>query len=430
MEQLVLPQQCREAVLQLAHKIPLAGHLGREKTVRRVLQRFYWPTLYRDVKAFCQSCEECQKCSTRKPPQAPLIPLPIMGEPFQRLAMDIVGPLPRSHTGKRYILVLSDYATRYPEVIPLKSIDAEVIAEELVKFFTQVGIPKEILTDQGANFTSQLLKELYNLLHIRGIRTSPYHPQTDGLVERFNQTLKAMLRKYVKEERRDWDKLVPCVLFAYREVPQASTGYSPFELLYGRPVRGPLDVLRETWVAQTKSSESVVSHILHMRERLEKMTEVVQENLSRARKRQKHWYNQNARTRRLKQGDQVLVLLPSATNKLTAQWQGPYSVVQPMGRVNYKIDMHDKRKRYRTFHINMLRKWHPSPAMACFVDEVREEDDEGGEHPVAYYSRKLLPREERYSTIEQECLAVKLGVQAFRVYLLGKPLSYKQTIAH
>ena len=142
------------------------------------------------------------------------------------------------------MLVICDYATRYPEAIPLHCIDAEHIAEELLKVFSRVGVPREVLTDQGSNFTSQLLTEVYRLLHIQPIRTSPYYPQTDGLVERFNQTLKAMLRKTADEGGKDWDKWVPYLLFAYREVPQSSTGFSPFELVYGRQVRGPLDVPR------------------------------------------------------------------------------------------------------------------------------------------------------------------------------------------
>ena len=182
--------------------------------------------------------------------------------------MDIVGPLPRSSAGKKYILVICDYATRYPEAIPLRSIDANNIAEELVKFFARVGVPEEILTDQGTNFNSQLLKEVYQLLHIKPIKTTPYHPQTDGLVERFNHTLKSMLRKTATEEGKDWDRLIPYLLFAYREVPQASTGFSPFELLYGRQVRGPLDILKESREASPKSSESVVSYALAMQEKL------------------------------------------------------------------------------------------------------------------------------------------------------------------
>ena len=140
-------------------------------------------------------------------------------------------PLPRSSKGHKYILVIYDYATQYPEAVPLRTCDAEAVAEELVKLFSQVGIPKETLTDQGTNFISQLLAELYRLLNIHSIRTTPYHPQTDGLVVRFSQTLKAMLRRTVTQEGKDWDRLFPYLLFAYREVPQASTGFSPFELL-------------------------------------------------------------------------------------------------------------------------------------------------------------------------------------------------------
>ena len=167
--------------------------------------------------------------------------------------MDIIGPLPRSRSGKRYVLVICDYATRYPEAIPLYSTNASHITEELIGVFARVRIPSEILTDQGSNFTSQLLTELYRMLHIHPIKTTPYHPQTDGLVERFNQTLKSMLRKATTKEGRDWDKMIPFLLFANREVPQSSTGFSPFQLLYGKPVRGPLNVLRESWEANTKS---------------------------------------------------------------------------------------------------------------------------------------------------------------------------------
>lgn len=106
---------------------------------------------------------------------------------------------------------------------------------------------------------SQLLKKVYNLLKIQAIRTSPYNPQTDGFVERFNATLKSMLRKNTKEDLAKWDKMLPYLLFAYREVPQESTGFSPFELLYGRNVRGPLDVLKETWEVSPRSSE-ISSH--------------------------------------------------------------------------------------------------------------------------------------------------------------------------
>ena len=157
--------------------------------------------------------------------------------------MDIVGPLPRSKSGNRYILTVCDYATQHPEAIPLPSIEAERIAKELIKIFSRVGIPKEILTDQGTNFMSVLLQNLYQLLNITCIRTSPYHPQTDGLVERFNGTMKSMMKKFTSRNQKDWDEYLPYLLFVYRDATQESTGFALFELLYGRSVRGPLDVL-------------------------------------------------------------------------------------------------------------------------------------------------------------------------------------------
>ena len=259
-EHLVIPRKCRKVALELAHDVPMGGHLGSKKTLDRLLSRFYWPGIIHDVSQHCKSCEACQKSGGRKSEKhAHLVSLPIIEEPFQRIAMDIFGPLIRSKSGNKFILVICDYSTRYLGAVPLKNIEAKTIAEELGKFFSRMGVPTEILTDQGSNFTSQLLKEVYRMLKIEPIRTSPYHLQTDGLVERFNSTLKSMLKKIAKDDPTEWDSWLPYLLFAYREVPNESTGFSPFELLFGRHVRGPLYILRESCEAETKSSESVVS---------------------------------------------------------------------------------------------------------------------------------------------------------------------------
>lgn len=130
-----------------------------------------------------------------------------------------------------------------------------------------------------------------------------------------------MLRKVVA---KDWDKLLPYLLFAYREMPQASTGFSPFELLYGRAVQGPLDVIRETWEADERSDDSVVSYLLATQEKLWDMAEIVEENLTKAQSKQKRWYNKGARLREFTKRDPVMVLLPTSSSKLLAQWQGPY----------------------------------------------------------------------------------------------------------
>ena len=312
--------------------------------------------------------------------------------------MDIVGPLPCSRSGKKYILVVCDYATQYPEAIPLHSIDAGTIAQELIQLFARVGVPKEVLTDQGSNFTSQLFVELYRLLNVRPIRTSPYHPQTDGLVERFNQTLKAMLRKTATDEGKDWDKLLPYLLFAYREVPQASTGFSPFELLYGWQVRGPLDILKESWQEDRKSNESVVSYVMGVQEKLAKLSGLVRENLAAAQKQQKQWDDCNTREREFQSGQRVLVLLHTSSNKPLAEWQGPYTILRHRGRVTYEVDMHNRRKRKRIFHVNMLCEWHTQNADSFLTDEVSDEGEDivhwdGGEDDQPVINERLTSRE-------------------------------------
>ena len=174
--------------------------------------------------------------------------------------------------------------------------------------------------------------------------------------------------------------LIPPLLFAYREVPQESTGFSPFELLYGRDVRGPLDVLKESWEAERRSDLNVIAYITLMRERLEEMSEHIHKNMQSAQTRQKLWYDKNARERSFQPGDQVLVLLPTSTSKLTAQWQGPYTVVERVGKVNYRIRMPDHRKKQTVFHVNMLRKWH-THAAAGFMTTCASTDKEVDDIP-------------------------------------------------
>ena len=146
-DQLVLPVQCRHMVLEVANNIPMAGHLGK-KTLDRIQQCFYWPSMFHDVSEYCKSYDACQKSARKKlARKAKMIPLPIIDVPFKRIAMDIVGPLDRSESGCCFILVICDYTARFLEAAALKSIEATVIAEELMKLFSRVGMAEEIRTE-------------------------------------------------------------------------------------------------------------------------------------------------------------------------------------------------------------------------------------------------------------------------------------------
>ena len=354
--QLVVPKQFRSTVLKLARETVLSGHFSSKKTVSRILTDFWWPGCQADCSRFCKSCDICQRTIPKgKVPKAPLGKMPMMDIPFQRIAVDLVGPIdPPTDRKNRYILTIVDYATRYPEAVALPGIETERVAEALVDVFSRVGVPREMLSDMGSQFTSELMSEVSRLLSMRQLTTTPYHPMCNGLVEKFNGTLKQMLKKMCHEKPKDWDKYLNSLLFAYREVPQESTGFSPFELLYGRSVRGPMTILKELWTHEVQDPEvkTTYQYIFDLKERLERTCELARENLGKSSARYKVAYNRKARDRQLKAGDKVLILLPTSTNRMLMQWKGPYVITEKVGPLDYRVDTKGKLK---TFHINMLR---------------------------------------------------------------------------
>ncbi len=306
-----------------------------------------------------------------------------MQVPFERIGMDLIGPLERSARGHRFALVLVDYATRYPEAVALRNISAKSVAEALFSMISRVGIPKEILTDQGTAFMSRTIRELYELLGINSVRTSVYHPQTDGLVERFNRTLKTMIRKFVHEDAKNWDKWLEPLLFAVREVPHASTGFSPFELLYGRQPHGVLDVLRETWEEGPSESKNEIQHVLDLRTKLHTLGQLSMENLLQAQDKQSRLYNRGTRLRKFAPGDIVLVLLPTSSSKLLAKWQGPFEVTRRVGDLNYEVVRTDRSGARQIYHLNLLKKWSE-------VEPVMLSAPHGQNPPTAHRIRRCL----------------------------------------
>ena len=366
-KQLVVPKQYRDTVLKLAHDCIMSGHLGIKKTTDRILSTFYWPGVQGDVVRFCRSCDVCQKTYPKgKVMKVPLGQMPLIDTPFERVAVDLVGPIvPVTDRGNRYILTLVDYSTRYPEAVALKGIETERVAEAMVDIFTRVGIPKEVLSDMGTQFTSNLMKEVGRLLSIKQLNTTPYHPACNRLVEKFNGTLKSMIRKMCTERRKDWDRYMSALLFAYREVPQESLGFSPFELLYGRTVRGPMTVLREMWTNEDSAPDvkTTYQYVIDLKDRLAKTCELAQQELKKSSARYKKYYDRKTRSRTFKVGDKVLMLLPTDHNKILMQWKGPYTVVEKRGVADYRIDVDGKLK---TFHSNLLKKYTDrEPIVAC-----------------------------------------------------------------
>lgn len=243
--QLLVPQSFRKQVLYFSHSHLTAGHVGAEKNTQNILRHFFWPGIYAEIKEYCLSCKICQKRNMTKPYAVPLQPKPIIGKPFERVGMDLIWPLPRTQRGNEYVLVIVDYATRVPEAFPLKTTTTKQIAEKFIELFARVGFPTEILTDQGTPFVSRLMKEVCSSLDIHQLRTSVYHPQTDGLVERYNKTLKTTLKKMLEVEGREWDRLLPLALYVIRAQVQSSLGCSSLSY-YMADNQGPCWRLQKT----------------------------------------------------------------------------------------------------------------------------------------------------------------------------------------
>ena len=181
----------------------------------------------------------------QKIPAAPLKPIAAFDEPFRRVIVDCVGPLPKTKSGNQYLLTIMCASTRLPEAIPLRNIKAKTKVKALTRFFTLVGLPKLIQSDQWSNFTSGLFQGVMYELGIKQYTSSSYHPEFQGALERFHQTLKNMIRTYCFDFEKDWDEGVHLLLFAAREAVQETLGFCPFELMFGRTVRGPLELLKE-----------------------------------------------------------------------------------------------------------------------------------------------------------------------------------------
>ena len=356
--QVMVPLSLREKVMKLAHDSVASGHFGVRRTLSRVTSNFYWPGVARDVRRYCRSCNICQKTTDKgRVGRAPLVPLPQIRVPFSRVAVDLVGPLmPASEKGHRWILTLIDYATRYPEAVPLKSIDTISVAEALFGIFTRVGFPREILSDRGSQFISDVMKEVDRLLSINPLYATPYHPMCNGLVENFNGSLKRTLRRLSAEQPKQWDRYLPALLYAYRSIPQESTGYSPFELLYGRKIKGPMELLHDYWVQEELDDDvkNVYRYVIDLKSRLEDTCRLAHEELARSSQKQKLYFDKKTKPRSFAVGDEVLLLLPTKSNKLLLQWRGPYVVTKKVNQVDYIILVRGKEK---TFHINMLKHY-------------------------------------------------------------------------
>ena len=367
---LIIPRSLVPTVLQALHDGPAGGHLGRNKTLAKVRERFYWPRLCDDVEEWCQRCLGCAtRKSPTKPARAPMVPSRV-GNPMERMALDILGPLPVTTRGNKYIIVVCDYFTRWGEAYSLPNQEAVTVARVLVEeWICRFGTPDTIHSDQGRNFESQLFSEVCRLLDIKKTRTTPYHPQSDGLVERLNRTLLTMLSIKANEDQENWDLCLPEIMMAYRTSVHETTGFTPFQLMFGREVRLPLDVM---FGGPPEPCEEPTGYAFQLRKRLKEAYELVRQKTQAEQKRQKDSYDRRVSGTKFKIGDRVWLHSPAVPKgqspKFHLPWKGPFVIVKALSDVTYRIQLEkpslgQRRKRHRqVVHFNRLKLCRTLPA--------------------------------------------------------------------
>ena len=284
--QQVISSSLQNEVLKLLHEGVGGGHLGAEKTLSCLKERFYWPGHYADVPDWCYSCTVCS--SHKDSPTKCRAPLQNVeaGYPLQMVATDIMGPFPQTAAENTHILVISDYFTRWVEAYPIPNLEATTVAKKLI--FLRFGAPEQLHADQGQNFESNVITELCKMLGIIKTRTTPYHPQSDGLVERLNRALLNMLALATADHQTSWEDHLQGLCLAYNTSVHPTTGHMQFFLTFGRQARLPVDII---FRSPTPTP------------------------------------------------DLVLGLIPTSVNKLLAEWRVPYPITRRVGEVVYEVDM-------------------------------------------------------------------------------------------
>ena len=338
---LCVPQALIPEIEYICHDaIESGGHLGRNRTIETIRKRFFWPTLYRDVRNYVNECKTCQLMRDRseKPPGELMN---IKAEDvFYHIGMDIVGPFRKSARGNEFILTIIDFATKYAEAIPMRRITSEDILQALFKkIFLKFGVPKIIQSDQGKQFTSIVTQDLLKRLGTDQRFSTAYYPQCNGLVERFNKSIVSMIRKFVNENHTNWDDLIDYVLWHYNTTRQDSTGFSPYELVFGREPVLLIDHLVEG-MRETNSP-----YYNQVGEQIEKIRSDARENVNASQRYQKIRYDRLHTANPANQiipGDYVLIkrhrTVPGLTTKLLSKYIGPFRVISRLNTNTFLID--------------------------------------------------------------------------------------------
>jgi hypothetical protein len=367
---LVVPnsEQVKLTILTECHDTPYAGHVGRTKTLHNVRKNFWWPGMANDVRKFVASCDSCQRVKPHnRSPVGLLQPLPVPGDTWDSVSMDLIVSLPQTAAGYTAIAVFVDRLSKMVHLAPCRD---DTTAEQFADLFVQHvfrahGLPRQIVSDRDPRFTGTFWRALMERLGVTHALSSAFHPQTDGNTERVNRVLEDMLRHYIDPAQATWDSLLPLVEFAINDSVHESVQSTPFVLNFGKRPRLPVDlVLRgeESPDVELKSTNDAADDIAA---RIQSVVSDAKKCLVAAQQRQKAYADEFRRDVEFDIGTEVLLstkhinIKMKGTPKLLPRWVGPFKVVQKTNPVAYKLDLPASLKIHPVFHASLLKAYVP-----------------------------------------------------------------------
>lgn len=336
-------------ILEEYHSNPISGHIGFHKTYKKVKSFYKWENMKKDIKKFIKQCKSCQENKlNRKKGRNPMEITSTSTEAFQKVSLDIVGPLPVTENGNKYILTLQDDLTKFSQAYALRQHDAETIADCFIRnFICKFGSPSIILTDQGADFTSNLIKEIAKLFKMKKINTSAYHPQSNGALERSHSTLIDYLKHYVNNEQSNWDQWLDFAMFSYNTSVHTSTKFTPFELVFGIKPSLPSSITKEPEFKYTY--ENYIDELVL---KLQKSRKTARDHLLESKRVNKRTYDKRSRHIEFKAHDLVYLSNEQSkigkSKKLSSYWLGPYKIIKVNSPVNVTIKIKNKKIKVHT----------------------------------------------------------------------------------
>lgn len=394
---LFVPKSLQPRILAECHNAIWSGHMSAERTLNRIKENFFWPGMRNDVERYVASCHDCLRSKVpTHPTREEMQPIPAT-EPWKDIVIDVIGPLTPSKRQNKYILVMIDRFTKWPECKPLRSQTAQKVAEAFIELVVcRHGIPNTIQTDLGSNFCSSLFQEVGKLLGVQHKFSTAYHPQSQGLCERFNRTLLSLLRAYTSSDHSDWDTFLPMLLMSYRTTKHSSSGFTPFELTYGREAALPPHfLLPESQLPPLPENEFCSK----LATKMVNIAKVAKDNMTKASEQQKKQKDRRSHPSQVQPGDMVYVHRPHNTPgispKLSIVWHGPVRVLKRHDP-NVEVEWPGRSHKSRWIHLDRTKLSGDTPSLPApshdYSPKLPNVKTEREDNPYNLRSRPAAPQ--------------------------------------